>query len=232
MDGNFNINYEKSSDTVNKLEQAIDKLDQLITNDTFKHQEEFQNYKKNLTKRQGKEIEIVGRGLNVIEKNHLDRNLSALGGYLAVRPFHEAKAFNVSSRLEPEQVAQTITFDNFQFPLSLSKNTPFVEFYAATKGETRHSSRGLTKQIPLEHGQYLISFHYSPPKASFYHFLVLKNHFTQTEIVDKTGNIALMLNLEPRDRIQLQIDCNQSYCQMGVLTVTDIAVTKKPHQHW
>jgi hypothetical protein len=230
LGGGGSVSYSKSSDIKESLKQAIDKLDHQIKTNTFEDEHQFHDYKKHLTKRQGKEVKIVGRGLNVIEKNHLDRNLSALGGYLAVRPFHEAKAFNVSSRLKPEQAAQTSTFDNFQFPLSLSKNTPFVEFYATTK--THQSSRLLTKQIPLENGQYLLSFQYSAPKASFYHFLVVKNNLTQTEIVDKTGKIALTLQLEPRDRINLQIDCNRSYCQTGILAVAEMAVTKKPPRQW
>jgi len=230
--GSISVSYSKSSDVMNRLKQAIDKLEHQINDDTFEDEEQFQEYKKNLTKRQGQEVKIVGRGLNVIEKNLMDRNLSALGGYLAVRPFHEAKTFNISSRLKPEQVAQTSTFDKFQIPLSLSKNTPFVEFYTASKKETHQTSSGLTKQIPLENGQYLICFHYSVPKNSFYHFLVLKNNVTQTEIVDNSGNIALTLELEPRDRAELQIDCNRSYCQTGILAVTEMAVTKKPPRHW
>jgi len=232
MEGNVNLNYDKSSDTVNQLERAIDKLKQLIKSESFKDQEEFKNYKRHLMKRQGKEVKIVGRGLNLIEKNHLDRNLSALGGYLAVRPFHEAKAFNVSSRLKPEHSPQIIPIEDFDFPLSLLKNTPFVEFYLAPERETRQRSRGPTKKIPVEKGQYQFTFQYSPPKASFYHFLVMKNNITQTEIVDKTGNIALTFKLEARDRVQLQIDCNRSYCKTGILSLTDMVFTKQPPRHW
>jgi len=230
IDGKFNINYKNSSDIVNELKQAIDRLDELTLNDTFEDEESFKNYQKQVNKRQGQEIEIVGRGLNVIEKNHLDRNLSALGGHLAVRPFHQARAFNASSRLTSKQAVQTITLDNFQFPLSLAKNTPFVEFDTTLNEEINeeiHDSRqGFTQRIPLENGRYLLRFHYIPPKASFYHFLVLKNNSTQTEIVDNSGQIALMFALEPKDRVQVQIDCNRSYCQQGVVTLTDIVVSK------
>jgi hypothetical protein len=232
IDGKFDINYKNSSDIVNELKQAIDRLDELTLNDTFEDEESFKNYQKRVNKRQGQEIEIVGRGLNLIEKNHLDRNLSALGGYLAVRPFHQARAFNASSRLKPKQAVQTITLDNFQFPLSLAKNSPFVEFDTTLNEETHDSRQGLTQRIPLENGRYLLRFHYIPPKASFYHFLVLKNNSTQTEIVDNSGQIALMFALEPKDRVQVQIDCNRSYCQQGVVTLTDIVVTKKPGQNW
>jgi rubrerythrin len=229
--GSISVSYSKSSDVMNRFKQAIDKLDHQINDDTFEDEEQFQEYKKKRTKREGQEVKIVGRGLNLIEKNHLDRNLSALGGYLAVRPFHEAKTFNISSRLQPEQVPQTRTFDNFQLPLSLSKNTPFIEVKATYQRQTHQSRSGFTQQFSVEAGDYLISFRYQPPKSSFYHFLVLKNNRTQTEIVDNSGNIAFTLELEPRDRVQLQIDCHRSYCQTGVLAVTELTVTKKPFGH-
>lgn len=229
--GSINVSYSKSSDVMNRFKQAIDKLEQQIQDDTFEDEEQFQEYKKKLTKREGQEVKIVGRGLNLIEKNHLDRNLSALGGYLAVRPFHEAKTFNISSRLLPKQEPQTRTLGTFQLPLSLLKNKPFIEFHAIYQGSGHKIRRGFTQQFFVESGHYLISFRYQPPKSSFYNFLVLKNNRTQTEIVDNSGNISFTLELEPGESAQLQIDCNRSYCQTGILAVTEMTTTKKPPQH-
>jgi len=95
--GSVSVNYSRSSDVAKSTQEAIDQLDDQTNKDLFKNNTELTQFKKNREQRHGKEVVIEGRGLNLIEKGHLEQNLSMLGDYLAVRPLSEARTFTTSS---------------------------------------------------------------------------------------------------------------------------------------
>lgn len=95
--GSVSVNYSRSSDVAKSTQEAIEQLNDQTNKDLFKNNTELAQFKKNREQRHGKELVIEGRGLNLVEKGHLEQNLSMLGDYLAVRPLSEARTFTTSS---------------------------------------------------------------------------------------------------------------------------------------